>query len=218
MTSTESPTRPASPTEDRWHPPPRDTLPPGLTIEELPIVGTTWYERGVRYWLRRTGFVLGLLLALVVMTLILGGLFSLIRHASTTAFYVAVGIEATYTLAILAYLTARYLKARKNPQEIRPADPQKMAEARRVARVGPALGILAGSGSIAGQFFLVIGSLLTYGLILAMLAMSCLSVLPFERLARREFRCQLDLFSRAMHKGHDIEVPRLPEPGRRAQH
>ena len=43
----------APPEQFRW--PPRDELPTGITVRSIPILGTTWYERGVAYWLRRAG-------------------------------------------------------------------------------------------------------------------------------------------------------------------
>lgn len=41
---------------------PRSALPPGVTVDPLPLLDTTWYEGGVRYWARRIG--LGCILAL----------------------------------------------------------------------------------------------------------------------------------------------------------
>lgn len=46
--------------------PPRAQLPPGVTITKLPMVGRTWYKRGVAYWARRVGCVLVLLVGLAV--------------------------------------------------------------------------------------------------------------------------------------------------------
>jgi hypothetical protein len=46
--------------------PPRAQLPSGVTITKLPMVGRTWYKRGVAYWARRAGCVLVLLVGLAV--------------------------------------------------------------------------------------------------------------------------------------------------------
>src|SRR5438309_11364393 len=58
-------------------------------IEPLPVVGTTWYERGPAYWWRRAGMSLALTVALACEVPLLVGFLSGIRDSSPTGFRVA---------------------------------------------------------------------------------------------------------------------------------
>src|SRR5438067_13890186 len=59
-------------------------------IEPLPVVGTTWYERGPAYWWRRAGMSLALIVAVACEVPLVVGFLSGIRDSSRTGFRVAV--------------------------------------------------------------------------------------------------------------------------------
>ena len=44
-----------------------------MVIEKLPVLGTTWYERGPDYWVRRVWLFLLMALVVTLMSLIVGG-------------------------------------------------------------------------------------------------------------------------------------------------
>src|ERR1700676_2086780 len=89
--------------------PPRAGLPRGLQqlVERLPFLGTTWYERGAGYWVRRAGYTLFWVLLLTLETTILGGLFAFIRSSTQLGFYIALGIEIVICLVTGGYMWAR---------------------------------------------------------------------------------------------------------------
>lgn len=49
-----------------FHWPPRDQLPPGITVKSIRVLGTTWYERGTAYWTRRAGMALLFVIAAAI--------------------------------------------------------------------------------------------------------------------------------------------------------
>ena len=53
--------------------PPRDQLPAGVSIEKLPVLGTSWYERGADYWVRRVWLFLLMALVVTLTSLLVGG-------------------------------------------------------------------------------------------------------------------------------------------------
>lgn len=161
--------------------PPRAKLPAGVLIERIPVVGTTWYERGAAYWLRRTGMLALLVFGLWLMTLLLTGLFRAIRGTSVTGFWIALVTEIAYSAATFGYLIFKFRQARQHPLEVRPAEPGKL---RRAGSSGGAIGLLARTGSLAAGVFLVLGAVLSYGMLLAVIATYCLPYLTQERAAR----------------------------------
>jgi len=164
--------------------PPRAELPRGLAglVEPLPFLGTSWYERGRRYWLRRVGYTLFWVLLAGLDGLLLGGLFAVILAASVPGFAVALAVEAVLCLISGGHMWRR-LRAqaagRRAPQR-RPA-----REARRLGATGAALGLLAGTGSVLSQALLVIGAILSFGAFAAFGLRSLLPVLDHERPVRR---------------------------------
>ncbi|HEX9337676.1 MAG TPA: hypothetical protein VF892_17405, partial [Pseudonocardiaceae bacterium] len=70
--------------------PPRSTLPRTIEVEKVPMLGTTWYERGFRYWLRRFFMVVVAAGVLALVGALLAGFFGAIRQSSVTGFWIAV--------------------------------------------------------------------------------------------------------------------------------
>jgi hypothetical protein len=161
--------------------PPRSALPRGVTVQSVPWLGTTWYERGGAYWARRLGltvFVLAILaLYTTIVVLFLAGVYgSSGRHAW---FYGLLGFEIVFSVLTGGYFLYRMIS--------RPAftTAAGLAAARRRPAGAAGLGILARSGFVLGQLAIVLIAALTYGLWAAALARSLSPSLPAEAEARR---------------------------------
>jgi hypothetical protein len=161
--------------------PARVDLPPGIIIAAVPGLGTSWYERGVGYWVRRVFVVIAMAFGLACETAILYGLFSA-AYRNRIAFWILVAVEITCTVGLWIYLAIR-LRRRRNRTEIGSTS-LNPKEARRAGSGGATVGILARSGSVVAGLFLVVGTLLTYGLILFIFVRAFLPQLDTEREAR----------------------------------
>lgn len=159
--------------------PPRSELPPYVTIESLPLVGTSWYERGFIYWVRRLG--IGVIFAMVAFAypaMILGALDAISPPGTGLHNGLLTG-EIVFTIVSAVLLLRRMWRNMLNG---------KGATRRGTAtagRTGGAIGSLAftSGGMIAG--LLVFCSLLTAGLVLASFVVWLVPVPPMERYARR---------------------------------
>lgn len=160
--------------------PPRRELPPGVVVEALPGLGTTWYERGAGYWARRAGLALMWAVVITLVTLLVVGFLGAIRAGSKTGFYAALGLEVAWSMAIIVWFAVRTVQRWNDPAPPR----RQAARSRRAASGGAALGVLARSGFVIGQAFLVIGSLVFLGLYVALFLSYLLPEVPAERQAR----------------------------------
>ncbi len=174
----------------RW--PTRGELPRGLTIKSVPLVGTTWYDRGLRYWLRRAGWTTLMAIVVALVTAILWGVLQAARDSSQTAFWVVVAVEVVFSVISGGYIWigSRRLGTPKAKKYLQRSQ-ARTASARRTAGLGAGLGLLARSGSVLGQTFLVIGAMLFYGSYIALFLRSLLPRLDLERQARYELAEQL---------------------------
>lgn len=175
--------------------PPRSQLPRTITVEKVPLLGTTWYERGPRYWLRRVVMVVGALLVLALVAALLWGLFGAIRQTSVIGFWIALGIETAYSLAVIGYLVMR---TARRWNTLAPARPQPTVRA--AGSAGAVLGTLARSGLLIGQVVLVLATLLFVGLYVAIL----LAMLTPETIWERPAR--LALTDRLRSRGFDLSM------------
>jgi hypothetical protein len=175
------------------HLPPRSELPRGITVERVPLLGTTWYERGFRYWLRRVAMVVVSAGVLALVAALLWGFFGAIRQTSVTGFWVALGIEVAYSLAVIVFLVVRTARRWDNLQPVKPKPAGRAA-----GSAGAVLGTLARSGLFIGQFLLVIGTLLFVGLYVAIF----LAMLTPETIWERPAR--LALADRLRRRGVDL--------------
>ena len=176
--------------------PPRSGLPGGITVEKIPWLGTTWYERGLAYWALRLALTLFAVVFLALFTAILvvflqGVYRSSQRHAW---FYGLLAFEIVFSLATGGYLTYRMIK---HPVT---ATTDDLAAARPRVRGAAGVGILARSGSVLAQLFIVLVAALSYGLWAAATMRSLSPVLPTERQARQR------LAERLRARGYDVAV------------
>lgn len=165
-------------------------------MESVPWLGTTWYERGLAYWARRsalTGFAAAILaLFTAILVLFLQGVYrSSGRHAW---FYGLLWFEIVLSLATGGYLLYRMIK--------HPATTTAASLAATRRRIGGAggLGILARSGFVLAQLLIVLIAALSYGLWTAALVRSLSPVLPVERQARQR------MAERLRARGYDNSV------------
>jgi hypothetical protein len=176
--------------------PPRSALPRGVTVQAVPWLGTTWYERAGAYWARRLGltvFVLAILaLYTTIVVLFLDGVYgSSGRHAW---FYGLLAFEIVFSVLTSGYFLYRMIR---HPAFTTAAG---LAAARRRPTGASGLGILARPGFVLGQLAIVLIAALTYGLWMAALARSLSPALPAEREARRRL-------AKALHdRGYDKSI------------
>ncbi len=159
--------------------PPRSTLPRTIEVEKVPMLGTTWYERGFRYWLRRFFMVVVAAGVLALVGALLAGFFGAIRQSSVTGFWIAVAIEIGYSLATIGYLVVRARRHWNDRTRVRPKPVGRVA-----GSAGAVIGTLARAGVFVGQFVLVVGSLLFAGLYVAMFIAMLTPETIWERPAR----------------------------------
>lgn len=169
--------------------PRRSALPHGTTVEALPWLGTTWYERGAAYWARRAALTFLALAILALYTAIMAGFLigaydSSGRHAW---FYGLLAFEIVFSLVTGGYFLYRMVR---HPATTTTA---RLATARCRARGAGALGILAWSGLVLAQLMIVLIAALSYGLWLAALVRSLSPMLPAEREARQRMAERLGL-------------------------
>ncbi len=167
--------------------PPRDQLPPGVDIEKLPVLGTTWYERGPDYWVRRIWLFLLMALVVTLVSLIVGGFLIGIKDSSHTGFVGALIVEAAWSLVIVCYMM---IKTAQRWNDLDPARPLSRRQ-REAGAAGGALGALASAGIFIAQAVLVVASVLFFGLYISLLIYALLPEYPPEHKARLRLARQL---------------------------
>lgn len=210
MTSSEQFAAATVPVPGSWRPPPRNQLPPGLTIEKVPPLGTSWYERGLSYWLRRAGILLVFAALAAFMIAIIVVVLRDARQSSWAAFYVLLWVEIVYSLVIVMWLLRREIRMRRgDPAEIRSY--RQHAKARRSAAAGTAGADLArATSSILTAVIVVFGSFLTAGFVIAILIMYSRPVLTPEIGARHRFWRSYQIFATTQepHSGQHHRHPK----------
>jgi hypothetical protein len=86
----------------------RAELPPGVTITKLPIVGRTWYKRGIAYWARRAGCVLVLLAGAAVYATFIGAAMLAAGRPGSPGFLAVLAAESVFS-PVTAVLFFRHL-------------------------------------------------------------------------------------------------------------
>lgn len=175
--------------------PPRSGLPRGVIVLALPWVGTTWYERGRPYWLRRLGLILFSGFSVTLFGGILALFLNAVHEDSPRAFYILLGIETAFSLITGGYLVYRTIRHPAPLSDI--LNPHKRSWT-RFGRWGVGIGVLARAGSALAGALVVLVAALTVGVLLGVLMRSFTPVLPTERQARQKLAEQL----RA--RGYDI--------------
>jgi hypothetical protein len=103
----------------RW--PPRDQLPPGITVKPIPVIGTTWYERGAAYWLRRAWMALLFAIADALVVVIVFAFADAAGNGRRTGgFWAVIAVElvllaAGYTWMALSSRRASQRKQQQGP-------------------------------------------------------------------------------------------------------
>jgi hypothetical protein len=172
--------------------PPRDQLPAGTEIEKLPVIGTTWYDRGGAYWVRRVWLFLLMALVVTLTSLLVGGFLVGIKGSSHAGFTGALIVEVAWSLAIISYGLVRTARTWNDPQPGRPLSRRQ----RKAAATGGALGTLASAGLVIGQVVLVLGSVLFFGLYVLLLIYTLFPEYPQEHKARLRLARRLGLLER----------------------
>jgi hypothetical protein len=158
-----------------------------LDIEKLPVLGTTWYERGPGYWVRRVWLFLLMALVVTLMSLLVGGFMLGIKGSSHTGFVWALIVEIVWSLVIVAYMMIRTAQRWNSLEPSRPLSRRQ----RQAGAAGGALGVLAGAGIFIAQAVLVLGSVLFFGLYVSLLIYALLPEWPPEHKARLRLAGQL---------------------------
>lgn len=178
-----------------------------MKIESLPLLGTTWYERGFRYWTRRFGVGVLLAACVVVYPVMIEAASEDISPQGTALYDGLAAAEVVFTIATGVWLFRRLWR---NSLEGKGATRR---DTRRAGRAGGALGPLAFSmgGVLAG--LLVFASLLTAGLFLAIFVSWIVPVPPAEQYARREIAGKI----RKQHMLQQL-APRSKHDGSKSHH
>jgi hypothetical protein len=146
----------------------------------VPILGTTWYERGAAYWLRRVWLFLLMALVVTLTSLLVGGFLAGIKGSSHTGFVGALIAEIVWSLVIIVFVLVRTGQQWNRPEPARILSRGQ----ERAAATGGVIGTLARAGFVIGQAVLVIGSLLFFGLYVTLLIYALLPEYPPEHKAR----------------------------------
>lgn len=167
--------------------PPRSELPPGILIARIPVLGTSWYERGFSYWARRAGAVLLLCVAVAIYTAVISGAVRAAGPPGSAGFLGVLLAEIVFS-AVTGVFAFRHLwrlgitgrSARGNP---------------RGGAAGAGAGLLAFQAGAGGAVILAASVLLSAGFVLAALLLWLVPVPPAERRAR-------DLAERQLRQYH----------------
>lgn len=160
--------------------PPRSELPSRVTIKPLPLVGTTWYERGVRYWARRIGIGLMLALCAFVWPAAIEGALQDISPPGTGLYDGLAAGEVVFTIVTGVLIFRRAWRNALNGVTATRRDTRRASMA--AASIGP-LAFTTG-GALAG--LLVFSSLITSGLLLAVFVTWLAPMPPVEQYERRK--------------------------------
>lgn len=187
--------------------PPRSELPAGVTVKSLPLLGTSWYERGFIYWVRRSGVGILTVALAVVYPLGIEAALGDISNPGSPLYNGLLAGEIVFTVVTAVWV---FRRAWRNMINGKGATKRDTARASRAAAgVGP-LAYVAG-GALAG--LAVFGSLLTAGLVLAGFAIWLVPYPPMEQHERRRIAEQI----RTSHKLDQLS-PRSRHYGSKNHH
>jgi hypothetical protein len=165
--------------------PPRAQLPPGVTITKLPIVGRTWYKRGLAYWARRAGCVLVLLAGAAVYATFIGAAVLAAGRPGSPGFLAVLVAESVFS-PVTAVLFFRHL------WRLGTGGHSGDSNARGGAG-GASTAIALSQTGAFGALLLVCSVLLSAGCLLATLAIWLVPVPPAEQRARKFLALELRL-------------------------
>jgi hypothetical protein len=171
--------------------PPRAQFPPGVTIPKLPMVGRTWYQRGVAYWARRTGCVLVLLVGLAVGVTFIGAAMLAAGPPGSPGFLAVLVAESVFS-AVTGVLFFRHL------WQLGISGNSTGSNARGGAAGASTALALTHFGAL-GALLVVCSGLLSVGFLLGTLAIWLVPVPPAERHARYFLALELRLQPHRRH-------------------
>lgn len=157
--------------------PPRNELPPDVTIIRLPFLGRTWYERGFWYWCRRTWGVTLLLITVAIYAGIIAGVMNAAGPPGSPGYLAVLTGEAVFSLVTAVFAFRHLWQLGVSGRAVR-GNPQ-------TARAGVGATFLAFKAGILGAVLLAACVLLTAGFALGALAIWLTRVPPTEQYARR---------------------------------
>ena len=121
----------------------------GPPIPEIPILGTTWYRRGVAYWLRRAGISLFAIamfaLFVFFITAVLDGFTSEMGTQGRIITYVIAGCAVAWSFYTAIRAQIRQKRAHSAGHSL------GLGEANRPGKATRALGLGAGVGTYGGS-------------------------------------------------------------------
>lgn len=173
--------------------PPRSQLPRDITIEPLKLFGTTWYERGVSYWLRRVGTTIFSTALLALWTAIVGAVIHHVGPAGSPAFITVLTAEIAFSIATGVW---QFRKMWIHPHQWTRRDEER---SRTAGAWAGGLGALARAGSVLAGVVFVILAFISYGAVLAMFVISLMPELPLERQARLRLAEELEWHQHRTH-------------------
>lgn len=150
---------------------------PGPYVPSLPLLGTTWYERGRAYWWRRVRASLAMFAILAIDLFLVGLSLNAIRDESRTGFVVV-----TVVVGVLGVVTGVLTWRRAG--RIDTTGRVSSSDARLAGRTGAVLGTTARAGSVLSGLVLFVGSLILVGPLVALFVRGFDRELYVERKAR----------------------------------
>ena len=118
-----------------FHWPPRDQLPPGVTVESIRVLGTTWYERGAAYWFRRAWMAFLFAIAdVLVVVIILAFADAAGNSRRAGAFWAVIAVQVVLLVAGFAWMAISFRRARRNKPQQKPDTKQAMTCLKRDER------------------------------------------------------------------------------------
>jgi hypothetical protein len=152
-------------------------------------LGTSWYERGLYYWARRTGIVLLLCVGVAIYATIIAGVMLAAGPPGSAGFLGVLVGEIVFS-AVTGVLAFRHLWRLGISGQSAQGSPHGAA--------GAGAGLLLFQAGVAGAALLAVSALLSAGFLLAALILWLVPVPPAERRARDLVARQLQVY-RADH-------------------
>lgn len=177
-------------------------------IERLPILGTTWQQRGVSYWSRRFLIFLAVLVGAASETLFAWSLLNVIaRDESKTILFriIILTIITIVSLSGFVYWLRGFLRIenRKRRGELAYPryGPQAAAKAREAGFVGGTVGSMARTGNSAAGVFLVVAAVVALGAFPFLI----IHTLQWEYVYEHDARLRLERWKRYHRQRHESD-------------
>jgi len=174
--------------------PPRAQLPPGVIITKLPMIGRTWYKRGVAYWARRVGCVFILLVGLAVGATFIGAAMLAAGPPGSPGFLAVLAAECVFS-PVTGVLFFRHLWGLG-------ISGNSTGSNARGGAAGASTALALSHFGPLGALLVVCSGLVSAGFLLGTLAIWLVPVPPAERHAREFLALELQLQRHHRHPSH----------------